>query len=76
MMKRRIIYIIRCVSLLFISGLILTSSLYAKSPLPANKCKKIRVEKLKVVKLVPKPTPPPFSFYNDVVIPLFPALKI
>jgi hypothetical protein len=72
MMKRYTIHI-RNISLLFYSGLIFLNT---TEPLPVNKSKKIHVEKVKAAKSSVKPAPTPFSFFNNVVVPLFPALKI
>jgi hypothetical protein len=76
-MKRVATYIIymRNISLLLCSGLILT--LNSNAPILKDSIKKIKQqEKLKLLKAPAKQKPVPFSFYNDVITPIFPALKI
>lgn len=73
-MKPRITYFIKYISLTFIVGLI---TLNSSVPLSVCKCsKKACPKKIIVLKSSSKPSPAPFSFFNDVVAPLFPALKI
>jgi hypothetical protein len=73
-MKPHIAYLIKHISPALVVGLI---TLNSSVPLSVCKCaKKACPKKIIIQKIISKPSPPPFSFFNDVVAPLFPALKI
>ena len=64
---------IRNISLLICSGLILA---FNSNPTLISANKKTKQGKVKLLKTPVKERSKPFSFYNDVVTPLLPALKI
>lgn len=73
-MKPRITCFIKNISPALIAGLI---TLNCTVPQSVCKCtKKAVAKKVVVQKVISKPSPAPFSLFNDVVAPLFPALKI
>lgn len=73
-MKPHITYFIKYISLALVAGL---TYLNSSVPLSVCKCgKKVCPKKIIIQKIISKPSPAPFSFFNDVVAPLFPALKI
>jgi hypothetical protein len=74
-MKPTITYLIKYISLTLVVGLVTLNSTVPQVACKCNK-KDCTAKKVVVQKITIKTAPVPFSFYNDVVAPLFPALKI